>query len=205
MRRIGIFGGTFDPVHIGHLILAEAARESLRAEQILFLPAADPPHKQGDTRLPIEHRLAMLELAIADDPYFAISRVDIDRPGPHYTADTVRILHESYPDAELYFLMGGDSLHDLPTWHRPHEILKYVQLAVMRRTDLVLDPDELENELPGIMSRVVMIDAPLIGISSTDIVERIQHGRSVRYLVPSAVLEYITAHGLYVPQKMTQG
>lgn len=107
MRRIGILGGTFDPPHIGHLVLAEAAREGLNAEKILFVPAGDPPHKQGDTRLALEHRLAMLERALGDDPAFVISRVDIDRPGPHYTVDTMRILQQQFPDAELYFVMGG--------------------------------------------------------------------------------------------------
>ncbi|MGQ9907482.1 MAG: nicotinate-nucleotide adenylyltransferase [Candidatus Flexifilum sp.] len=195
---IGVLGGTFDPPHIGHLILAEAAREALRADRILFVPAGDPPHKQGDTRLPVEHRLAMLTCAIDGDAHFAISRVDLDRPGPHYTADTMHLLHRQYPHAELYFIMGGDSLRDLPRWHRPQELIRTCRFAVMRRTDVPADPHMHDQILPGLAERVVMIDAPLIGLSSTDIVERIRAGRSIRYLVPEPVEAYIRQHRLYL-------
>jgi nicotinate-nucleotide adenylyltransferase len=197
MRRIGILGGTFDPPHIGHLVLAEAAREGLNAEKILFVPAGDPPHKQGDTRLALEHRLAMLERALGDDPAFVISRVDIDRPGPHYTVDTMRILQQQFPDAELYFVMGGDSLRDLPRWHQPEQLMQLCRFAVMSRTDTVADPHMHDAVLPGLSERVVMIDAPLIGISSTEIADRIRHGKSARYMVPMPVLDYILSHRLY--------
>lgn len=197
MRRIGILGGTFDPPHIGHLVLAEAARESLNAEKILFVPAGDPPHKQGDTRLALEHRLAMLERALGDDPAFVISRVDIDRPGPHYTVDTVRIIQEQNPDAELFFIMGGDSLRDLPKWRDPEGLIRVCKLAVMSRTDTAADPHMHDDVLPGLSERVVMIDAPLIGISSTEIADHIRKGKSARYMVPMPVLDYILSHRLY--------
>jgi nicotinate-nucleotide adenylyltransferase len=196
-RRIGILGGTFDPPHIGHLILAEYAREALDLKRLLFVPAADPPHKRDENKAPVEHRLALLERTIATNDHFQISHVDIDRPGPHYSLDMVRIIGEAYPDAELYFVMGGDSLHDLPKWHRPADLIQLCKLAVMRRPDEVVQPDMHEAILPGLAERVVMIDAPLVGISSTMIVERIQAGRSVRYLVPETVLAYILENRLY--------
>jgi nicotinate-nucleotide adenylyltransferase len=199
-RRIGILGGTFDPPHIGHLILAEYARVALDFERLLFVPAADPPHKRDENKVPIEHRLAMLERAIAGNAYFQISRVDIDRPGPHYSVDMVRIIAESYPDADMYFVMGGDSLRDLPTWYHPAEFIQRCKLAVMRRPDETIQPDMHEKILPGLAERVVMIDAPLVGISSTMIVERISQGQSVRYLVPDPVLAYILECRLYETQ-----
>lgn len=197
MRRLGILGGTFDPPHHGHLILAENAREIIGAEQVLFVPAADPPHKRGDLRLSIEHRLAMLRLAIDGDSAFDISHVDIDRPGPHYTVDMLRLLHAQYPDVELCFLMGGDSLRDFPAWHEPRAIVQLARLAVMRRTEMEISPTMHEGVLPGLASRVIVIDAPRIEISSTDIVSRLQAGRSARYMLPQRVLDYIHDHELY--------
>jgi nicotinate-nucleotide adenylyltransferase len=198
-RRIGILGGTFDPPHIGHLILAEYTVEALDLAHLLFVPAADPPHKQHETRIPIHHRLVMLERAITGNEYFGLSYVDIDRPGPHYSVDMVRIIQTQYPDAELYFVMGGDSLRDLPQWHRPQDIIEMCKLAVMRRSDEAVQPDMHEAVLPGLAERVVIIDAPLLGIwiSSTHVIERLQQGKSVRYVVPDAVLDYIMQHRLY--------
>ncbi|MEO8609601.1 MAG: nicotinate-nucleotide adenylyltransferase [Chloroflexota bacterium] len=199
-RRIGILGGTFDPPHIGHLILAEYARVALDFERLLFVPAADPPHKRDENKVAIEHRLAMLERAIEGNEYFQISRVDIDRPGPHYSVDMVRLIAESYPHAELYFVMGGDSLRDLPKWYHPAQFIQLCKMAVMRRPDETIQPDMHEQILPGLAERVVMIDAPLVGISSTMIVERISAGHSARYLVPDAVLAYILECRLYETQ-----
>ena len=196
LRRLGILGGTFDPPHIGHLILAEYARESLDLAQILFVPAADPPHKD-DTRLTVEHRLAMMERAIAGNPHFAVSLADIERPGPHYTVDLIPILQAQYPDAELYFLVGADSLRDLPKWNRPQELIRLCKLAVMRRPDVDATPEMHEVILPGLAERVTMLDAPLVDVSSTEIVARMQAGKSIRYIVPDAVLDYIQANGLY--------
>jgi nicotinate-nucleotide adenylyltransferase len=197
MRRIGILGGTFDPPHIGHLILAEYARGALDFERLLFVPAADPPHKRDVHKVAIEHRLAMLERAIAGNDHFQIDRTDIDRPGPHYSVNTVRLIADSYPDAELYFVMGGDSLRDLPKWHQPADFIQLCKLAVMRRPDETVQPAMHEKILPGLAERVVMIDAPLVGISSTMIVERISGGQSARYLVPDSVLAYILECRLY--------
>lgn len=196
-RRIGILGGTFDPPHIGHLILAEYASGALDFERLLFVPAADPPHKRDEHKSSIEHRLAMLDRAIADNPRFEISRVDIDRPGPHYSVDMARMIGEEFPGAKLYFVMGGDSLTDLPKWHRPAEFIQQCKLVVMRRPDESIRADMHDAVLPGLSERVVMIDAPLVGISSTLIVERVGQGHSIRYLVPDGVLNYIVQHRLY--------
>ncbi|MBZ0275097.1 MAG: nicotinate-nucleotide adenylyltransferase [Anaerolineae bacterium] len=203
MRRIGILGGTFDPPHLGHLILAEYAADALGLTDLLFVPAADPPHKQHEDKTPIDHRLAMLELATADNVSFRISRIDIDRAGPHYSLNMVQIIREEHPDAELFFVMGGDSFHDLPTWHRPDELIRLCKLGVMRRPLDGIEPDMHESLLPGLAARTVMIDAPILQISSSDIVRRIQTGRSVRYLVPEVVLAYIKTHDLYQNHKIT--
>lgn len=196
--RLGVYGGTFDPPHLGHLILAEAAADSLNLSTVLFVPAAGPPHKRpGDLRAPAQHRAAMVGRAIADNPRFALSRVDLDRPAPQYSVDTLRLLHETFADAEFYFLLGEDSLHDLPQWLRPAELITLATLGVMRRSDAAPDLERLEARIPGISARIAWITAPRIEISSTALVEQIAAGRSVRYQIPDAVCAYIAHHDLY--------
>ncbi len=197
MERIGILGGTFDPPHLGHLILGEYAADALALSQVLFVPAADPPHKQDEFKLPVIHRLAMLERALAGNERFTVSRIDIDRPGPHYSLDMVQIVKEQFPQAELFFVMGGDSLRGLPKWHRPADFIQHCKLAVMRRPDDDVRSDMHETVLPGLAARVVMLDAPLIDISSTQITERLEAGYSIRYLVPEVVRAYIETNQLY--------
>jgi nicotinate-nucleotide adenylyltransferase len=194
---LGLLGGTFDPPHLGHLILAEIAYESLGLSRVLFLPAADPPHKSITPITDIKHRLAMLKAAIADNPHFAISDVDMARPGPQYTVDSLAILHRQFPDADLYFLMGGDSLRDITSWRDPSGIIAQARLAVMRRPGAVIDLSGLEASLPGATERIVFVDAPVIGIAATALRERVQLGQSIRYQVPETVEWYIAANGLY--------
>jgi nicotinate-nucleotide adenylyltransferase len=196
--RLGVLGGTFDPPHLGHLILAECALDALHLEAVLFVPAAEPPHKNGSTITPIDHRLVMVEAAIAGNPRFALSRVDLDRPGPHYTVDMLKILRQAYPETELYFLMGGDSLYDLLTWRDPAGIIAQAHLGVARRSDTPLDLTDLAIRLPGIIKRVATIQAPVIGISATLLRKRIQNGASIRYQVPLEVESYIVENGLYL-------
>lgn len=198
-KRVGILGGTFDPPHIGHLILAEYTYEALQLDHVFFVPAGDHPHKQNNTRTSVKHRLAMIEVAIADNRRFSISRVDVDRSGPHYSADTVQIIQSQYPDTELYFVMGGDNLRNLPTWTRARELYEHCKLAVMRRSDEDIHAHMHDDVLPGLAEQVVMVDAPLLGIwlSSTHVIERLEQGKSVRYVVPDSVLEYIAQNGLY--------
>jgi nicotinate-nucleotide adenylyltransferase len=196
---IGVFGGTFDPPHMGHLILAEVTCDALKLDQVLFVPSADPPHKNKWPITDVKHRVAMLREAIADNPRFALSQVDISRPGPHYTVDTLRILREEFAGAELYFLMGGDSLHDFPSWRDPGGIIMQAKLAVMQRPgeNANIDLPALSAQLPGIEDRIVFVDAPIIGISATIMRERLRAGDSIRYQVPHAVERYIVRHGLY--------
>lgn len=200
-QRLGILGGTFDPPHNAHLILAQHAYEELDLTRVLFVPVGVPPHK-NTTRTSVADRVAMLKMVINDNPHFEMSRVEIDRPGPHYTIDTVRIIQEQNPDAELFFIMGGDTFRDLPNWDRPQEMFATCKLAVavMRRPSQ--DGSDLraqmhETVIPGLEDHTIILNSPLIEISSTDIVERLAQGKSARYLVPEPVLRYIDAHDLY--------
>ncbi len=200
-RRIGLIGGTFDPPHYAHLILAQHAHDELRLDTVLFIPAGHPPHK-NHTRTALGHRLTMLEYALEKDSRFEISRVDIDRPGPHYTIDTVRILHEQNPDDALFFIMGGDVYRDLVNWERPRELFKTAKLAVavMRRPDshsTELRLDMHKDTIPDLEENALLLTSPLVEFSSTQIAERLATGKSVRYMLPDKVLDYITSHGLY--------
>jgi nicotinate-nucleotide adenylyltransferase len=196
--RIGILGGTFDPVHIGHLILAEEAWARLRLAQVLFVPAGDPPHKRGLPISPVQHRLCMLELAIADNPHFVLSRVDADRPGPHYTVDMVKLLQEQFgPQTELFFLMGFDALMDLPNWHQPQELLRLCRVVALTRFGYHIDWARLEAALPGLRERTTLLPMPELEIASHVLQQRVREGWPIRYQVPAPVEEYIYRHGLY--------
>lgn len=197
-ERIGLFGGTFDPPHLGHLILASEARSQLGLTRLLWTVTPDPPHKQDQDITPLEHRLAMVKLAIEDNPSFEISRVEIDRPGPHYTADTIKLVAEQNPEAEIVPVIGGDSLQDLPTWHAPKEIVYAAHwVGVMRRPGEEVNLDQLERKLPGIKSKVHYVDAPLLEIASREIRSRVAMGKPFRYYLPGPVYEYIEQHHLY--------
>jgi nicotinate-nucleotide adenylyltransferase len=196
--RVGLLGGTFDPIHIGHLILAEEARDQLNLSVVYFVPAGDPPHKQGRRLAPVEDRLRMIALAIAGNSAFRLSRVDADRPGPHYTLDMVRIFQDQLPPGgELYFLMGYDSLAELPTWHQPAELVAACRLVALTRYDVPLDWPYLESRLPGIRAKVTLLDMPELEIASHQLQQRVRHGRSIRYLLPDEVERYIRRTGLY--------
>ncbi len=196
--RLGILGGTFDPIHIGHLILAEEAWHQLGLDKVLLTPAADPPHKRDQGKSPAEHRVRMVELAIADNPHLALSRVDVDRPGPHYTLDMVQLLLKQHgPGIELYFLMGLDSLVDLPTWHKPLDLMQQCHLVAFSRPDAEFDWTTLEAALPGIRSRVVLLPMPLLQISGSDLRQRARHGQPLRYQVLPQVEQYIQQQKLY--------
>jgi nicotinate-nucleotide adenylyltransferase len=196
--QVGVFGGTFDPPHLGHLILAAEALDQLRLDRILWVLTQDPPHKHGQMIRPWEERFDMVRLATAGDPTFEISRVDIDRPGPHYAVDTMGILASQLPQTSLFYLIGGDSLHDLPSWHQPRQFLESCAgLGVMRRPGDSINLDALEGVLPGISARVHFITAPLLEISSRDIRERIASGRPFRYYLTPAVYQYILETNIY--------
>jgi nicotinate-nucleotide adenylyltransferase len=196
--QLGIFGGTFDPPHFGHLILAAEARFQLRLDRSLFVLTPDPPHKQDRDITPLEDRLAMLAAAISGEPAFELSRVEIDRPGPHYALDTMQELAKMHPNDELVYLIGGDSLKNLPSWRRPQEFLAACHaLGVMRRPGDDIDLGELEAELPGIKNKVRFIDAPLLEIASSELRQRIQAGEPFRYYMPLTVYKTIQERGIY--------
>src|SRR5512134_324909 len=176
--RLGILGGTFDPIHLGHLVLGEAAREQLGLDRVLFVPAGTQWRKAGREIAPAEHRVAMAELAVADNPAFEVSTVEVERPGPSYTADTLEELAET-PDAELFLVLGKDAYEDLPNWVRPERIRELATLAVAARNG--------DGEVAAPAVRVVM---PEIGISATDIRRRVAVGLTIRYMVPAPVGAY---------------
>ena len=195
--RIGIFGGTFDPVHIGHLILATESASQLELDKVLWMVTADPPHK-GEQITAVEDRLAMVNAAIDEDPLFEISRIEVDRPGPHLAVDTMQLLHGKYPGDTLVYLMGGDSLEDLPEWYRPLDFLAVCdEIGVLRRPGHQIDMPALEKALPGLTAKVHFIDSALIDISSTQLRAAIALGKPFRYSLPPDVYCYILEHGLY--------
>lgn len=196
--RTGIFGGTFDPPHLSHLILAEEACYQLQLDELLFVLTQDPPHKKDRSITPVEDRLEMLQAAIQDNPHFSISRVEIDRPGPHYAVDTVRLLQEQFPQAQLVYLMGGDSFRDLLKWHDPAEFVKAChQIGVMRRPADRIDLAKLGKEIPEVLEKVRLIQAPLLEVASKQIRRRIAEGRPYRYYLHPPVVEIIQTRGLY--------
>jgi nicotinate-nucleotide adenylyltransferase len=196
--RIGLFGGTFDPPHLGHLILASEAQTQLELDRLLWILTPEPPHKQDQLITSVEDRLAMVQLAIADNPAFELSRIEMDRPGPHYTLDTIKLVAKQNPQAEIVPIIGGDSLNDLPKWHEPQKLVYACHwIGVMRRPHDESSLDELESQIPGISSKVHYVDAPLLEIASREIRNRIAEGKSVRYYLPPSVYAYINTHHLY--------
>ncbi|MCC6190268.1 MAG: nicotinate (nicotinamide) nucleotide adenylyltransferase [Anaerolineales bacterium] len=195
--RLGLLGGTFDPPHNGHLLLARAARAQLNLDFVLWVVTADPPHKQERQITPVADRLDLVAAAIAGEPAFAISRVDVDRPGPHWAADTVALLQAEFPNAELFYLMGGDSLRDLPTWGRPREFVAGCTLGVLRRPGDEVDLASLEQKIPGVTERLEFVDVPPLNIASHEVRQRVRAGRPIDQLVPPAVARLIQDRGLY--------
>jgi nicotinate-nucleotide adenylyltransferase len=200
--RIGMLGGTFDPIHAGHLALARVALDQLGLDQILFVPAGQPPHKRGRPITPAEDRLAMVELALVGEPPFAVSRIEIDRPGPSYTADTAEALvarpvSDDRP-IELTVVLSAESFADLPSWHDPARLLRLARIAVAPRPGHPAPtPAWLAQRLPGFADRVVVLEGPHLDISASDIRARVAAGRPIDQLVPPPVAAYIEAHHLY--------
>ncbi|HEV2066506.1 MAG TPA: nicotinate-nucleotide adenylyltransferase [Thermomicrobiales bacterium] len=196
-ERIGVFGGTFDPIHHGHLIAAAELRHALRVDRVLFVPASRPPHKQSAVQASDQDRLAMLRLAIARDEGFQMSMIEYERAGLSYTVDTLAALRDEYPGALLFLFLGEDALRDLPTWHRPEGILSLARLGIATRPRSHLDLDVLYRALPGTRGRIELVPTPSIGISATDLRARVADGRPIRYQTPDAVIDYIRQHGIY--------
>jgi nicotinate-nucleotide adenylyltransferase len=195
--RLGLFGGTFDPIHLGHLILAESCREALSLDQVWFVVTATPPHKRRE-RTPVNDRLEMARVAIAGNAAFAVSEIEARSDGPHYSFETVERLAAERPGDELFFLIGGDSLRDLPTWRHPERLAACATIVVVNRPGVVIAPDALPDLGPR-AKPIRVVESPLIDIASTDLRRAVGEGRSIRYRVPRGVEAYITAHGLYRP------
>jgi nicotinate-nucleotide adenylyltransferase len=198
----GILGGTFDPIHHGHLAIAEEVRERLGLERVLFVPSRVPPHRPVAPGASAEDRFAMVELAIAANPAFAVSRIELDRPGPSYSVDTVAGLVEQARaagrEADLWFIASTEAVRALPTWRQPERLLAMTRFAVVPRAGSEpLDEAWLTARLPGAAGRLALLDGPLLPISGTALRARAAVGRSLRYLVPEAVARYIGDHRLY--------
>lgn len=214
-KRVGIFGGTFDPPHVGHLLLAETVREQLDLDEVLFVPCNEPPHKDASNLTPAMHRYAMVVAATLQNPAFTACAVEVSREGPSYAIDTVRTLKEEQgPETEMFFVCGLDSFLEIRTWHRHEELLDLCSFVVVSRPDSSFAA--LREALPApLLERIVELrggaivgddaaglhiyfsDALLVDLASTDIRERIQQGRSIRYRVPPEVEQYVRTHELY--------
>jgi nicotinate-nucleotide adenylyltransferase len=196
---VGLLGGTFDPPHFGHLALAEAAREELGLDRVLFLPNGRPPHKPAAEVSAPEDRYLMTELACADHPQFFVSRVELDRPGPSYSLDTIRAFRQEFgPATELFFLVGMDSLLEMPTWREPDAILAESRVVAAVRPGFAVS--DLATAIgPDRAARVRILSMPLLDIAAHDLRERVRHGLSLRYLTPEPVRAYVNKAGLYRP------
>lgn len=198
-RRIGVMGGTFDPIHYGHLAAAEAACDALDLERVILVPAGQPPHRDPAAVTPAEHRYRMAVLAAAGNPRFRVSRLELNRPGPSYTVDTLARLARRLPDAGLVFITGADAFPHVPDWRDADRLFELAEFAVVGRPGY--DGSALEQALARLQEwqrqRVHRVDAVGLDISSRDLRRRVRSGRSIRYLVPDAVLAYIEHYGLY--------
>lgn len=196
--KVGVLGGSFDPIHYGHLVAAEEVRYRLQLPEVLFVPAGEPPHKLFRGMSSVEHRLAMVNLAIQSNPFFKLSRVDVDRPGPHYSVDTVALLRQELgADADIYFIVGLDSLLEMGTWREPERLLRICRVVGVTRPgyeDVSKVP--LEIHQAG-KDRVLIVSIPEMDISSSNLRQRVKDGMPIKYQLPEAVEEYIYRNGLY--------
>ena len=194
----GVFGGTFDPIHVAHLAVAEAARDEFGLRRVLFIPAAQPPHKPGRAITAVDHRFAMVAAAVAGNPGFEVSRIEVDREGPSFTVDTLAALCEADPDDRLTLILSAESYGELSTWREPRRILDLADLIVAPRDGYAAaDPRLVPSQFPDAPAAIAFMDGPRIRLSASEIRARAAEGRSVRYLVPDAGAAYIGDHGLY--------
>lgn len=195
--RIGIFGGTFDPVHVGHLVIAAECLYVLGLRRVAFVPSANPPHKPNQQLSEPADRLAMLKLAIHERPQLAVDPIEFERPGPSFTVETLRELRKRDPNADFVFIMGADSLRELHLWRDPGGIIEQAEIAVARRPGVAIDLAEVDRQVPGASARVHIVDVPLIGVSSSDIRRRVSAGEPISFQIPWSVERYIRERKLY--------
>lgn len=196
-RRLGVLGGTFDPVHWGHLSLAEHARTQLRLERVLWVPTGDPWRKRDIVVTPARHREAMVRLAIEGTDEYQLSTVELEREGPSYSVETLGAIREEFPEFELYFLVGLDALLDLPNWHEPAELVRLTRFGVAERGEEKPTVEDLDELVPGLGLRVTWIEMPTVDISGTELRRRAAQGESLAGAVPGLVGKYIREHELY--------
>jgi nicotinate-nucleotide adenylyltransferase len=195
--RVGILGGAFNPPHVGHLVCAQEAVVQLELEKVVFMPVGQAPHRELSDDPGAEGRLEMVSLAVAGDDRFEVSRAELERPGPSYTADTLRDLHSKTPDDELFLILGGDQAAALPRWHEPEAVLSLATVAVVERSNWSRNAIGITiGRMPG-AERIRYLDMPVMQVSSSSIRRRVAEGRPIRYLVPDKVASYIATNGLY--------
>ncbi len=196
--RIGVFGGTFDPIHIGHLLLAQEAAMHMALDRVYFVPAGQPPHKPDQPITSIRHRLAMADIATQDNTRFAVSRLDANDQVPSYTVELIRRIHAPLQlSVQTYFLMGMDSLQDLVSWYQPDWLVDHCNLVALSRPTVQVDWSVLEQRFPHIQQRVTVLDMPGLDVSGMNVRDRLRTRHPIRYLVPPAVIQYIQEHALY--------
>lgn len=196
--KIGILGGTFDPIHMGHLIIAEEARIKLGLNKVLFVPAGQPWLKINHAVTPVSHRVKMVRLAIAGNSYFKLCTLEVERPGPSYTIDTIAALQSQLAAQSFFFILGSDSLAGLHLWKEPAKLVQMCRLVVVPRLGLGLpDLNFLEAAIPGVVDNVIQLDTPIISINSSEVRRRVARGLSIRYLVPDRVERYVAGQKLY--------
>ncbi|HEX6290893.1 MAG TPA: nicotinate-nucleotide adenylyltransferase [Herpetosiphonaceae bacterium] len=197
LARIALLGGTFDPIHIGHLAIAEDVRFALNADRVLFVPAAQQPLKSYQHTASAPDRLEMTRLAVADNPAFAVADIEIRRGGLSYSVETVAQIGAEYPKAELFFIVGVDAAATLPQWFQVERLLHLCRIAIVERPGYIFDPQALFEALPLARERTVLVPGPALDISASEVRQRLRAGRPVRYHLPAAVSQYIEQRGLY--------
>jgi len=198
MWAVGIMGGTFDPIHYGHLVAAEVARSHFGLSEVVFVPTGRPPHKEGAKVTDAEHRYLMTVLATATNPHFSVSRSEVDRPGPSYTVDTVADMRRTYgPDCGMFFITGADAVREMGTWHRPEELFAMCEVIAATRPGYPLGRLNLPDLGEEALAHIHFLEVPALAISSSDIRERVAGGSPIKYLVPESVEAYIEKRALY--------
>lgn len=198
--NIGVLGGTFDPIHNGHILIAEEVRNRLDLAEVIFVPAGQPWQKEVNPVLSVEHRVPMVRLSVAEKPYFNLSTIEVERAGPSYTVDTLTALTTQLGTGdELFFILGWDNLAQLPQWRQPSRLIQVCRLVAVPRPGYPLpDLDSLETSIPGLSQRLIILKKPEVDISASDIRSRVAQGLPIRHLVPGQVDEYIKQHRLYL-------
>jgi nicotinate-nucleotide adenylyltransferase len=202
IKALGILGGTFDPIHYGHIVAAECARDAFKLDRVIFVPAARPPHKEGVEVLDSQERLHMVSAALKDNPHFAVSALEIERPGLSYTIETIEFFQEQYTGVQIYFIMGTDALLLLNTWKEADRLAAMCRFIIVTRPGYHLDRSHagLQDITPVLWDNLQVLPVPGLHISSSDIRQRVARGQTIKYLLPPVVEEYILQRGLYVKE-----